>query len=135
VRIDLALCLPRDSSSVRITRHVAACALAAVDADPRCLADIELALSEACANVVHHAAAGDEYEVHVIIEDDTCTVTVTDEGVGFGPPEAHAAAMPPADSPRGRGIALMTALVDDVRFEREPNGGTTVRLFKTVRLR
>jgi serine/threonine-protein kinase RsbW len=133
MRIDVALCLPRDTSSVRVTRHVTACALTAVDADPHAMADIELALSEACANVVQHAEAGDEYEVHVIIDDDHCTVSVTDEGFGFAPAAANTS-MPPPDSPRGRGVTLMRALVDDVHFHREPNGGTTVRLSKTLKL-
>jgi serine/threonine-protein kinase RsbW len=134
VRINLALCLPLDTASVRIARRVAACALAAVDADPRCLADIELALSEACANVVEHAAAGDEYDVHLTIDGEVCRLSITDGGAGF-PLHDLDEEMVSADRVRGRGIALMRALVDEVAFQREPDGGTTVRLVKTMRVR
>ena len=42
-----------------------------------------LALTEACANVVQHAGEHEEYQVDVAITDDTCRISVLDDGQGF----------------------------------------------------
>ena len=60
MEIKVALSLPRDAASVPVTRQVLDCCLdrLGVAADTR--ADIALALSEACANVIQHAGPGEE---------------------------------------------------------------------------
>src|SRR4051794_28058855 len=80
-----------------------------------CLTDIELALTEACTNVLDHATAGDEYEVVAGLDDSACIIEVVDTGRGFDADHlGHAEADPSAEE--GRGIQLIRALVDPHHF-------------------
>jgi serine/threonine-protein kinase RsbW len=96
-----------------------------------CLTDIEIALTEACTNVLDHAAAGDEYEVVAGLDDSACVIEVVDTGRGFDAEHlGHAEADPSAEE--GRGIQLIRALVDRVHFRSRPESGTIVRLEKEL---
>src|SRR4051794_31793715 len=96
-----------------------------------CLTDIELALTEACTNVLDHATAGDEYEVVAGLDDSACIIEVVDTGRGFDADHlGHAEADPSAEE--GRGIHLIRALVDRVHFKSRPEAGMIVRLEKQL---
>ncbi len=96
-----------------------------------CVGDISLALSEACTNVVDHAVAGDEYEVRLQIDEQSCIISVTNTGPGFDA-AALVNVMPDPSSARGRGVAIMRAFMDQVDFRSEPEAGTIVHLVKTL---
>jgi serine/threonine-protein kinase RsbW len=98
-----------------------------------CRSDVALALTEACANVVQHAAGVTEYEVTVALGPDTCHIRVVDTGQGI-PAGADGGEMPDPDYDRGRGIALMHRLVDRIDFDSQPEDGTVVHLEKTLEL-
>jgi len=134
VRIALALCLPRDSSTLSVVRHIAAFALAEVGVQAEAIEDVTLALTEAAANVVKHSGADDQYEVHLSLENSTCEIRVVDTGHGFDS-ESLGMAMAEPSQEQGRGMALMAALVDSVRFESRPEAGTIVHLIKDLALR
>ncbi len=134
VRISLVLCLPRDSSTLAVIRHIASAALEEIGVETQDISDVALALTEAAANVVKHSGADDQYEVHVVIEDTTCEIRVVDAGRGFDS-GAYDLAMADPSEERGRGLALMAALVDSVRFESRPEEGTIVHLVKDLTLR
>src|SRR5262245_61873260 len=92
-----------------------------------CLADVKVALTEACTNVLDHAIDGDDYEVVCYLDDDKCVIEVIDRGHGFD----HVSlgeTLPATDSEAGRGIQLMRTLVDQVQFVSRPRGGTVVHL-------
>jgi serine/threonine-protein kinase RsbW len=129
VNIEVALCLPRDAASVAVVRDVTMAALMQLGVDVECVDDIRLAVSEASANVIEHAGAGDEYEVRLDITEKVCEIRVLDSGHGFDF-ESLGDEMPDPMSPRGRGLALMHALVDGVDFVSAPESGTVVRLVK-----
>lgn len=133
MKIDIALCLPRDAETVAVVRDVAMGALSRLGVEPGCVEDIRLALSEACTNVLDHSGAEDAYEVRLEVEDDTCEISVIDAKFSFdsAPPEIE---MPDPLSPRGRGLAIMRALVDQLRFTSEPTKGTIVHLVKQLEL-
>ena len=59
----MVLYLPRDAVSVPVSRQVLDSCLETLGVTPDTRADIVLALSEACANVIQHAGPGEEYEV------------------------------------------------------------------------
>ena len=86
--------------------------------------DLKLAATEAVTNALKGTPG--PVEVTVTGEDGAVTVEVSDRGA-FSPRRAAPARGPEAEG--GRGIALMLALLDDVAFERSPNG-TRVRLTK-----
>ena len=79
-----------------------------------------LATAEACNNVVLHAQ-GDSFAVAVALDDDGCSISVTDRGTGFRPPRRRPA-MPSADETGHRGLALMYALVDHVEVSSGADG-------------
>jgi serine/threonine-protein kinase RsbW len=127
------LCLPRDSSTLPVVRHIAAFALDELGVDREAIEDVALALTEAAANVVKHSGDGDQYEVHLVVEDRLCEIRVVDTGHGFDSTSLRAMAGPSEE--QGRGMALMAALVDAVHFESRPEAGTIVRLVKDLDLR
>jgi serine/threonine-protein kinase RsbW len=131
VEIKFTLQLPRDALSVPVVRKVfQSCmrTLGVVDDD---LTDIELALTEACTNVLDHATDGDEYEIVAGVDDGSCVIEVVDAGHGFDADHlGHAEAGPSAEE--GRGIQLIRALVDRVNFDSRPERGMIVHLEKEL---
>jgi serine/threonine-protein kinase RsbW len=132
MRITLSLSLPRDSMSIPIARHIVKAALENVGVEDECVHDVEVALSEACGNVLKHSGPGDEYEVIVDLEGETCTIRVIDTGRGFDF-AALGNAKAELSAERGRGVNLMHALVDRVKFTSKPEAGTVVHLEKDLR--
>ena len=128
------LCLPRDSSTLSVVRHISASALDELGVVAEEVGDVILALTEAAANVVKHSGADDQYEVHLVIENNTCEIRVVDSGRGFDSDTLGVNMAGPSEE-RGRGMALMAALVDSVRFESRPEAGTIVHLVKDLALR
>jgi serine/threonine-protein kinase RsbW len=128
------LCLPRDSSTLSVVRHIAASALEELGVENGAIDDVTLAVTEAAANVVKHSDAEDKYEVHVVIENTTCEIRVVDAGRGFDS-DSLGVSMAGPSAEQGRGMALMAALVDSVRFESQPEAGTIVHLVKDLALR
>lgn len=131
MEITLTLALPRDALSVPVVRRVLTGSLNTLGIENECISDIELALAEACSNVLHHATSEEEYEVSVDIAGSTCLIEVADRGTGFDATQhGHQDAHESAES--GRGIQLMRALVDRVSFEHHDGDGTVVRLEKEL---
>lgn len=132
MEIKFSLALPRDRLSVPAVRRVLGSSLGALGVHDEVISDVCIALSEACTNVVDHAADGDEYEVIVGICGNECVIEVLDTGGGFdGTTHGLAAADHGAES--GRGIQLMRALVDRVSFhEQHLADGTVVHLEKRL---
>ena len=131
--------LPRDASSIRFARNIVGSTMAQLGIDPDCVYDVEVAVTEACTNVLKHAqGARDEYEVEFTIDPRRASIRIKDTGRGFDPSslaDAH------EDAPDlhldlteegGRGIMLMRALVDELEFTSEPEAGTIVHLTKTI---
>lgn len=131
MRVNLVVCLPRDDATVPVLRHIAGCSLTELGVVPDVIGDVTLALTEACANVVRHSGVDDEYEVQLTVEDGWCEISVVDTGHGFDS-TTLAVAMAGLAEEQGRGLALMQALVDDVRFESRPEAGTIVHLVKQL---
>jgi serine/threonine-protein kinase RsbW len=86
------------------------------------------AVAEACNNAILHAA-GDTFTVTVTVQDTACTLVISDLGRGFDPPE-HAS-MPSPQAVNHRGLALMEALVDEVKVSSTPAGTTVVLVHET----
>lgn len=130
VRVELAFRLPHDAASVPLVRHLAGHALAELNVRPDVADDIELALTEACANVMDHAGPGEAYNVELVIGRGVCQVRILDAGPGVA--FVAPGDMPLADAEEGRGIALMHALMDRVRFRAAPQEGTVVHMEKQL---
>jgi serine/threonine-protein kinase RsbW len=131
VNLEFAVFLPRDAETVGLVRAVVTSALVSFGVTPGCVDDVRLALGEACTNVIDHATNDDEYEVRLEIDETRCAISVKNTGIGFDA-TALAGVMPDIDSPRGRGVAIMRAVMDSVEFRSEPESGTIVHLVKTL---
>ena len=98
------------------------------------LADLKLALTEACSNSVRHAYAEDEGGVVQIVYDllpDRLVIEVTDEGGGFDPEDAAGGAGDLSEG--GLGIAIIRAIADEVEIGARANGkGSRLRFEKTL---
>lgn len=131
MNVEVALCLPHEAESVPIIRRVVTDALATLGVTGDCIDDIRVALSEACTNVIEHAASRDEYEVGLAVDGVRCEIRVKNTGDGFDA-DGLTGVIPDPLSPRGRGVSIMRALMDSVEFASEPETGTIVHLVKTL---
>lgn len=98
------------------------------------LADLKLALTEACGNAVRHAYSGDDGDVSVVftVDDSRILMAVEDRGDGVALPDAPEF-QTPVDSPLegGMGMAIIRAIVDELEVEQGRDGrGTVVRMVK-----
>jgi serine/threonine-protein kinase RsbW len=96
------------------------------------LADLKLALTEACSNSVRHAYVGAEglVEIRYELKSDRLVIEVTDDGEGFDP--EHAGDDDPL-SEGGLGIAIIRAVADEIEIGRKPTGrGSRLRFVKLL---
>jgi serine/threonine-protein kinase RsbW len=108
--------------------------------DDRALYQIQLAVDEACANVVDHAYKGaepGEMEVTCICTDQGLTIRVRDWGRGFDPggveePDVNA---PLEDRALGGlGLFLVQQMMDHVLFTFHPETGNELVMTKKLRV-
>jgi serine/threonine-protein kinase RsbW len=126
----IVMMLPPVAASVSLARHTLADALRVAGVAPDCAKEAQVALSEACTNVLDHVAAGQNFEVVININELELSMHILDSGPGF--PRGHRLAdWPDIAAERGRGLALMTAFTDEARFESHDGGGS-VRLKKSL---
>ncbi|MES4902395.1 MULTISPECIES: ATP-binding protein [unclassified Streptomyces] len=150
-----SLHLPREAASVPLARRLLIGTMETAGVDPEISYDLSVALSEACANAVEHGGgsdgAGGDYRVTAFIDGDTCRIEVTDSGPGFPrrpsrpdrgdwakTPQAHPTARQPApaQAEHGRGLFLIEALTDRVRYRDRPgHGGVVVSFDKVLKWR
>jgi serine/threonine-protein kinase RsbW len=101
-----------------------------VEIDQPTLADLKLAVTEACGNAVQHAHPGDTgvVTVHFMVSDDAIEIMVEDDGPGMD--AASAGGLPDGElSESGMGLAIIHALVDRVEIGSGQSGrGTVVRM-------
>ncbi|MEQ4722693.1 ATP-binding protein [Nonomuraea sp. B19D2] len=130
----IALRLPRDAASVPLTRQMLDGTLRSLGVDPQVRDDIELMLTEACSNVIRHAAPSDDYTVSATVRDHLCIIKVIDTGNGFAPgKDPNKIVTPEPGAEHGRGLQIMRALADDIRFANRHEHGAVVCLEKRLR--
>lgn len=120
---DLELKLPARAENVAVVRHAFGGFAEALSLDEQTLADIKLAITEACTNVVIHAYDDDEdgsLEVDASIDDRRLTVVVRDRGRGI---------VPRPDSPGlGLGLPLIATLAETLELGKDHCEHTEVRM-------
>src|ERR1051325_10007095 len=133
MEIKMALYLPRDAASVPLTRRVLDRFLETLGVTPDTRADIALALSEACANVVQHAGPGEEYQVQVSAGDGRCVIEVVNTGSGAGDARIALNREPvPPTAEHGRGLKIINAVVDNLQLTGNERNGVTVHFEKKL---
>lgn len=129
-RLEMTVSLPRQSHSVPVIRRLSAQILRAFGVAADSIHDVELAISEACANVIQHAVDSEGYEVSIELAADRCAITVLDRGEGFNAEGVRD--QDDVDAESGRGLQLMRALVDNLNFVSEPKIGAVVHMVKQL---
>jgi serine/threonine-protein kinase RsbW len=98
------------------------------------IADLKLALTEACSNSVRHAYANGDGHVDISFElqSDRLVIEVSDDGGGFEP--AAPATDPDAElTEGGLGIAIIRSIADEVEIGGGPGGrGSRLRFMKLL---
>jgi serine/threonine-protein kinase RsbW len=127
------LCIPAKPEYITLGR-LALTGLSRIRPFPEdTLADLKLALTEACTNSVRHAYDGGDGTVEILYElhDDRLVVEVSDTGEGFD----HDAAEPEDSdelSEGGLGIAIIRALADELEIGGRNGGGSRLRFVKRI---
>lgn len=103
----------------------------AVPIEEEVLADLKLAVTEACGNVVRHAYGEDDGPVRVTIAlaESAVTISVADEGAGI---PASSSPGGRADREGGMGLAIIGAIADELDVRPGVAGGTVLTLRKAL---
>ena len=100
------------------------------------LADLKLALTEACSNSVRHAYGGGDGHVDISFEllEDRLIVEVADDGSGFEPSELDGDGDGDGElTEGGLGIAIIRSIADEVEIGDGPDGkGSRLRFVKLL---
>jgi serine/threonine-protein kinase RsbW len=123
---EVRLTMPARPEGVGVVRQALAGMADALDFDAAVLADMKMAVSEACTNVVVHAYDGEDQgvlEVEMSAGEAGLTIVVRDHGAGIQPRPARSGA--PA---LGLGLPLIAALSDSFELRGSAGTGTEVRM-------
>src|SRR3712207_4775940 len=122
---DVRLNLPARPEGVGVVRQALSGVADALDFEEAILADMKMAVTEACTNVVVHAYEDDDgtLEVEMRTGDDGLTIVVRDYGSGIQPRPSRNS--PPA---LGLGLPLIAALSDAFELRGSAGSGTEVRM-------
>ncbi len=99
------------------------------------LADLKLALTEACSNSVRHAYDNGDGSVDILYElhSDRLVIEVTDDGAGFDPAETAGEDSTDELAEGGLGIAIIRSIADDVEIGAGEGGrGSRLRFVKVL---
>ncbi len=99
----------------------------AADFEQEAINQIKTALIEACINAAEHSDSPDRriYQ-RFAVEDDRLVISVSNKGKTFGAGDGKSNDAVSIASSRGRGLQIIRALMDEVRFERTDDGATLI---------
>ena len=112
------------------------CAAEQVGLDARAVYAVQMAVDEACSNIIEHAYGGENrgaIDCTCRLSDDGLTVTLRDYGRTFNPkkvpdPDLHASLQDRTGG--GLGLFFMRQLMDEVHFEFTPGSGNLLTMVK-----
>lgn len=97
---------------------------------------VELAVDEACSNIIDHAYGGEgvgEMECSVGVQENSLKIILRDTGRPFNPKKIPQPSfnVPIEDlKPRGVGFYLMQKMMDEIHYEHSDDEGNTLTLVK-----
>ena len=123
---DVRLTMPARPEGVAVVRQALAGMADALDVDATVLADMKMAVSEACTNVVVHAYEDSDgvLEVDMLADENALTIRVRDHGSGIQPRADRSRDVPAL----GLGLPLIAALLDSFELHGSSGQGTEVRM-------
>ena len=130
----VSLVIPARAEYIALGRLALSGLLRPLAVEPEVIADMKLALTEACSNSIRHAyddGRDGAVEIRYELASDRLAVEVSDDGGGFDP-EALEIESGELDE-GGLGIAIIRALTDDFSIgPRSGGAGSCVRFTKTL---
>jgi serine/threonine-protein kinase RsbW len=99
---------------------------------------LELAVDEACANVMEHAYDADstkEVSIRAIVDDNSVQIEVVDSGKGFDPAAVEQLQLRQLASAKrtgGLGMRLMKSFMDEVHYEMQPGIKNELKMVKRL---
>lgn len=103
------------------------------------LSMIELAVDEACANVIEHAYGSDQTKeviVRAMLDPDSITIEVVDTGKGFDPGAVEQKDLKRLVEERrsgGLGMRMMKLVMDEVQYQIKPGERNELRMVKRLK--
>lgn len=132
-KVRFCLVFERELLSVPVMRQVLGDTLRGIGVNEDSVADILLAATEACTNVVLHAGqSAPAYTVAATVKTAACRVEVIDVGQGYSRKRRGRGHRSGDLAESGRGFAIMRASVDAVTLRSAPGHGTRVVLDKRI---
>jgi anti-sigma regulatory factor (Ser/Thr protein kinase) len=131
--------VPSTTENLAMIRDFAAHVGAQAGLDERAVANLELAVDEACANVIEHAYGSDvskEVTVRALFDENAIQIIVEDTGRGFDPTRVPIEDLRTLVAERrtgGLGMQLMKSLMDEVHYEIHPGQKNELRMVKHLR--
>jgi anti-sigma regulatory factor (Ser/Thr protein kinase) len=118
VPAELDVTLPAEPKTLAQVRRILRRWLNERGADEGDVAEVTIAVSEACANAIEHAYSPSPatFDLHGRADDGELTLTVRDRGHW----------RPPRGQNRGRGLSIIVAAMDDVQIDRTSEGTEVV---------
>ena len=130
--------IPSQSDNLAIIRDVVAKVATRIGFDTDEASKIELAVDEACTNVIKHAYANNSnqmIEVSIKVDQKKLIIIVADKGKGFNPDKIK---LPDLNESikegrkGGLGLCLIKTLMDKVEFEIKPGLKNQVKMIKYI---
>jgi serine/threonine-protein kinase RsbW len=133
------LLVPSSTQNLALIREFAGTVGAQAGLGDDDVAKLELAVDEACTNVIEHAHHGDRSKdvlVRAEFDEKTLRIEVVDSGEGFDPARLSDASVERLVHDRasgGLGYRVMKTLMDEVSYEITPGVDNRLRMVKRLR--
>lgn len=128
----VSLVIPAKAEYIALGRLALTGILRPLAIEAELVADVKLALTEACSNSIRHAYADGRdgaVEIRYELTDERLAIEVSDEGGGFDPEMLNAGA--PELDEGGLGIAIIRAVTDELQIgPRAAGPGSCLRFIK-----
>ena len=131
--------VPSSTENLALIREFVGSTAQQAGFDQKEIAKLELAVDEACANVIEHAYGHDttkEVIVRATLDEETLSIDVEDTGHGFDPNSVKQEELDQLISKRktgGLGMRLMKTLMDEVHYEIEPGKKNALHMMKKLK--
>jgi serine/threonine-protein kinase RsbW len=132
--------VPSSTENLALIREFVSSAAQQAGFDSNEIARLELAVDEACANVIEHAYGGQDATKEVIVrvtfDEEMLNIDIEDTGHGFDPELIQPEELDELISKRktgGLGMRLMKTLMDEVHYEIEPGKKNALHMMKRLR--
>jgi len=123
------LTIPADLNAVGFVRSAIVALLSAQGWPGEAVSGALLAGNEAVVNAIEHgSSARDQVSVALALGPDGLELRVRDAGRDGRCPPARPGELPPVEATRGRGLAIMGALSDELELRTARGGGTEARM-------